>query len=186
MKNSNLLKGVNVSFKWSIFFICTLMQITIVQAKNADGVVYGGELRKWHSISLTFDGPYVTEQDDFNPFLNYRLNVIFTHEASGKFYLVPGYFAADGNAANSSADAGNKWRVNFSADETGRWQWRASFRKNNWVAVSDKANAGVSAGFMDGQSGHFIIDKSNKKRKTKVQCRLFFSGKTHKFFGIFS
>lgn len=33
---------------------------------------------------------------------------------------MPGYFAADGNAAETSAKSGNKWRVHFATDKTGR------------------------------------------------------------------
>jgi hypothetical protein len=83
--------------------------------------VISGELKMWHKVSLTFDGPETSETDDFNPFMNYRFNVTFSHPASGKEYLVPGYFAADGNAGNSSAETGNKWRVHFATDETGTW-----------------------------------------------------------------
>ena len=57
-----------------------------------------GELKKWHKVTLVFDGPETSETDDYNPFLNYRLNVTFSHAGSGKSYKVPGYFAADGNA----------------------------------------------------------------------------------------
>jgi len=78
-----------------------------------------GELMKWHKVTLTFDGPRASETDDNNPFLNYRLNVLFTHKASGKSYLVPGYFAADGNAGETSVTAGDKWRVHFAPDVTG-------------------------------------------------------------------
>jgi hypothetical protein len=122
-----------------------------------------GELRKWHKVTLTFDGPEVSETDEFNPFLNYRLNVRFTHSGTGTSYLVPGYFAADGDAANSSATAGDKWRVHFSPDQTGEWTWDASFRKNRWVAVSSKPSAGVSGGFMDGQNGSFEVKNTNKE-----------------------
>ena len=45
----------------------------------------------------------VDELDEVNPFLDYRLNVTFSHKKSAKEYLVPGFFAADGNAANTSA-----------------------------------------------------------------------------------
>ena len=72
-----------------------------------------GELKKWHKVTLTFDGPASSEEEEFNPFMNYRFNVEFTHEASGKKFMVPGYFAADGDAGNSSATSGNKWRVHF-------------------------------------------------------------------------
>ncbi len=74
-------------------------------------VTVTGELKKWHTVTLTFDGPECSETDEYNPFFNYRLNVTFTHEKSGKSYKVPGYFAADGNAGMTSATSGNKWRV---------------------------------------------------------------------------
>lgn len=122
-----------------------------------------GEQRKWHKITLTFDGPEASESDENNPFLNYRLNVRFKHPTTGKSYLVPGYFAADGNAGNTSATSGNKWRVHFAPDETGLWEWQANFRQNRWVAVSTKPDAGVPGGFMDRQRGSFEITAGNKK-----------------------
>lgn len=122
-----------------------------------------GELRKWHSISMTFDGPSTSETDAYNPFLNYRFNIEFTHKKTGKNYIVPGFFAADGNAENSGATSGNKWRVYFTPDEIGEWTWRTSFRKGSFVAVSTKTISGVTAGFMDGQTGQLKIKSSNKK-----------------------
>ena len=126
-------------------------------------VALTGELKIWHKVSLTFDGPETSEKHEYNPFLNYRLNVRFTHSESGRSFLVPGYYAADGNAANTSADSGNKWRVHFSPNKQGTWTWQASFRKNRWVAISSKSNAGVSGGFMDGQSGTFDVGPSDKQ-----------------------
>ena len=95
-----------------------------------------GELKKWHKVTLTFDGPFTSETDKWNPFMNYRLNVVFTHKKSGKSFTVPGYFAADGNAAESSAVEGNKWRVHFAPDETGTWEYVVDFRKGRFSAVS--------------------------------------------------
>ena len=59
--------------------------------------VISGELKKWHKVTLTFDGPETSETDEFNPFMNYRLMCVQS-QGHGKEYLVPGYFAADGNA----------------------------------------------------------------------------------------
>ena len=124
-----------------------------------------GQLKKWHKVTLTFDGPQVSEDDEYNPFMNYRFNVLFTHKASGKSQNIPGYFAADGNAAESSATGGNKWRVHFAPGETGNWEYRVDFRKGNWAAVSEKSNTGVSGGFMDGSSGSFSIGETDKTGK---------------------
>ncbi|MFY0652798.1 MAG: DUF5060 domain-containing protein [Cyclobacteriaceae bacterium] len=121
-----------------------------------------GELKKWHKVTLDFEGPEVSESDENNPFSNYRLDVVFNHAASGKSYKVPGYFAADGNAANTSSKKGNVWRVHFAADETGEWNYKVNFRKGNFVAVSDKEKTGESGEYMDQQEGSFDIGATDK------------------------
>src|SRR5829696_155149 len=71
-----------------------------------------GELKQWHKITLTLDGPQSSESSgNPNPFLDLRMTVMFVHESGAPRHTVPGYFAADGDAANSSATAGNKWRA---------------------------------------------------------------------------
>ncbi|MCF2948207.1 DUF5060 domain-containing protein [Paraglaciecola aquimarina] len=142
----------------SLFLLVTATSNVLADTK----IQLTGELQKWHAISLTFDGPETPEDAEYNPFVNYRLNVEFTHKTSGKSYTVPGYFAADGDAANTGATAGNKWRVNFSADELGTWDWRATFRKGRFVAVSNKDLTGAAAGFMDNQTGSFEIKATDK------------------------
>jgi hypothetical protein len=69
----------------------------------------------WYPAVLTFDGPSADESE--STFRNYRLDVTFTKGA--KTFKVPGYFAADGNASETSASSGNKWRAKFTADEAG-------------------------------------------------------------------
>ena len=42
------------------------------------GAVVSGELKQWHKVTLTIDGPFARERDtDPNPFLDYRLTVRF-------------------------------------------------------------------------------------------------------------
>ncbi len=118
-----------------------------------------GELRQWHKVTIAFTGPFTSESAKTNPFLNYRLNVTFTQKS--KTYVVPGYYCADGNAANSEADTGNKWRVHFSPPTTGTWKYRASFRTGADVAISSGASAGSPTGF-DGVSGSFDVSATNK------------------------
>ena len=141
--------------------ICLLL-ITVALCQVGIAEQISGELRKWHKVTLTFDGPGTSEMANPNPFLFYRLNVTFKHEKTGKSYLVPGYFTADGNAANTSADSGNKWRVHFAPDEVGAWKYSVSFRKGRNVAVSNDKTPGESGGFMDGQSGAFGIAATDK------------------------
>jgi hypothetical protein len=119
-----------------------------------------GELRQWHTVTLTFTGPNTSENNATNPFLDYRLNVTFT-APNGRTFLVPGYYAADGNAADSGANSGNKWQANFSPDQTGQWRYEASFRTGSNVAVNLSANAGSPTSF-NGASGNFTIGNNNK------------------------
>ncbi|HYX07975.1 MAG TPA: DUF5060 domain-containing protein [Bacteroidales bacterium] len=136
-----------------------------------------GELKTWHKVTITFIGPEVSEKDEYNPFMNYRLNVFFTHVKSGKTYRVPGYFAADGNASETSATAGNKWRVHFAPPKTGEWNYKVDFRKGNWVAIRERKNAGESAGFMDGAEGTFDVKESDKTgRDNRAKGMLLYDG----------
>ena len=54
------------------------------------------EAEKWEKVVLSFNGPESAEDGTQNPFTDFRLDVTFTNGA--KTYVVPGFFAADGNA----------------------------------------------------------------------------------------
>lgn len=134
-----------------------------------------GERRQWHDVRLTFAGPQTNETAKLNPFLNYRLNVTFRH--GDKVYVVPGYYAADGNAAESSATAGNLWRVDFVPDEIGTWTYTASFRTGPDVAVSLDPRAGTATAF-DGTRGSFTVAPSDKTgRDARANGMLRYVGK---------
>ena len=144
----------------------------------ADDAKFSGELRKWHRVTLTFDGPSTSETADSNPFLNYRLTVTFSGPGDATF-RVPGYFAADGDAADSGADSGNKWRVHFTPNRTGRWRWTASFRTGSKVALSTDPDAGKPAAF-DGARGEFTVKSSQKKgRDFRARGRLNYVGRRY-------
>ncbi len=123
--------------------------------------VIAGERRVWHRVTITFDGPATSEDATPNPFRDYRLNVTLRHPASGTQYSVPGFYAADGHAGETSASAGNKWRVHFTPDREGEWRFTASFRTGPDVALSLAPEAGQPAAF-DGTTGSFRVAPSNK------------------------
>ena len=82
--------------------ICLVIAtVTALPVKGQDSAKISGELKKWHKVTLTFTGPDTNEKAQPNPFLNYRLNVMF--RKGKKQYIVPGYYAADGNAGQSSS-----------------------------------------------------------------------------------
>ena len=139
--------------------ICLLLILNCGVSMAAENSVISGELKKWHKITLTFDGPQSDETAKPNPFLDYRLDVTFA--LGKKQYVVPGYYAADGNAAETSATAGNKWQVHFVPDDMGRWTYNVSFRTGPDIALSGDPTTGSSVAF-DNARGSFVIDPSNK------------------------
>ncbi|MCA9377118.1 DUF5060 domain-containing protein [Candidatus Dojkabacteria bacterium] len=119
---------------------------------KASGGAVSGDLVKWHTVTIDFQGPNLSEvQSDPNPFLDFRLNVQFK-APSGKTYNIPGFFAGDGNGGGS----GKVWRARFTPGESGNWEYTASFRSGPQVAIDLSPTAGVSDSF-DGQTGSFNI-----------------------------
>ncbi len=145
---------LGASMSWIALMFCVQGNLACAQS----GVV-SGELKKWHRITITFTGPDTSETATPNPFRDYRLNVTFTKGA--KSYVVPGYYAADGSAAETSAVSGDKWRVHFAPDEEGSWNYLASFRTGTDVAISTDPNAGTPTAF-DGATGALTIGPTDK------------------------
>ena len=104
-------------------------------------------------VTLDFQGPPLTEAPE--TFLDHRLSVRFTHRETGVAYDVPGYFAADGNAAETGASSGRVWRARFTPDRPGAWDWEASFRAGAGIAISDAAGAPLDP--IDGQAGTLTV-----------------------------
>lgn len=104
-----------------------------VEGTSNSKVEITGELIQGHAITITFTGPEGDEQEDPNPFLDYRLTVRFTQ--GNKIYRIPGYFAADGQAGESGATRGNQWRVHFVPAAPGRWQYTAEFVTGKDIAI---------------------------------------------------
>lgn len=153
MRNPRRVPLPFIEFKFlAVVFLWAAVRVTTAQTVS-------GELRLWHNITITFDGPDSSEEATPNPFMDYRLNVTFTK--GSRVVVVPGYYAADGNAAHSGATSGNKWRVHFAPDETGTWNYTASFRQGANVAVSISPTAGTAVSF-DGASGSLNVAGSDK------------------------
>ena len=144
---------------------------------NGDGsITISGELKQWHKITLTLDGPLADEQDnDPNPFTDYRLTVVFQHSSGAPSYRVPGYFAADGNAAESSATSGTKWRAPLSPDKPGRWNYTIFLVKGAQIAVSDAEGTPVAPA--SGKTGYFNVSPTDKTgRDFRAKGRLQYVG----------
>lgn len=116
-----------------------------------------GAMKAWQPVTLSFEGPALSEDATPNPFTDYRLTVTFTHAVSGATFHAPGYFAADGRAAETSASDGPVWRVHFLPPSPGVWKWRAAFRTAPGVALSGDPGAGTAVSGIDGLRGEFRV-----------------------------
>ncbi len=169
--------------KRTLPFSFSLLNFTDPQQRFESGngkVELSGEMKQWHKVTLTLNGPFAHELDDEpNPFTDYRMTVRFVHESGEPIYEVPGYFAADGNAANTGADSGIKWRAHLSPDKAGKWNYEISFLKGELVAVIDVPYSKELAPY-NGIKGNFTIfptDKTGQDFRSKG--RLEYVGKHH-------
>ena len=125
---------------------------------TASNNVVTGELKRWHPVTITFDGPSSAEGATPNPFSDFNMEVTFKH-VGGKTYSVPGFYAACGDAAETSCTSGNKWRVRFSPDRPGIWTYTASFTEGSDVAIN---GGGTPNNLIHGATGQFTIVESDK------------------------
>ena len=109
--------------------------------------------KKWHPLELHFQGPTAREMDNEpNPFLDYRLQVLFT-SPGGAQYDVPGFYQGDGSGGGD----GNVWSVRFTPDKVGEWSFKTFFRAGKNIAVDLAPSAGHPIAF-DGQQGSFHVE----------------------------
>ncbi len=123
------------ALKSSIYLAAACLLLSACAGPTAE---VSGELKQWHKVTLTLDGPEASETGEVNPFTDYAMTVNFAHESGSPSYDVPGYFAADGMAGESSAESGAKWRAHVAPDKTGVWNYRISFRSGPGAAVDGR------------------------------------------------
>ena len=140
-------------------FLLLLVLIYSCQGQQKQILKIEGELKQWHKVSIVVNGPETAEWGRENPFLDYRLEAVFTN--GSKKYTVPGFYAADGNAAETSSDNGNIWKVRFRPDTSGTWNYKISFRKAKDIAVKETENQGEPV-TVDGYEGSFEVADSDK------------------------
>ncbi|GAB5409045.1 MAG: hypothetical protein BalsKO_14100 [Balneolaceae bacterium] len=144
-----------------------LILASLISATTIAQTVHG-DLMIWHKVVIDFEGPMASEFSKPNPFTDYRLDVTFTGP-SNQSYKVAGFYAADGNAGETSSDSGSVWRVYFTPDEIGNWSFEASFVSGTQIAA--EFEGGESAGFFDGTTGNFQISTASDLLETDFRSK---------------
>ena len=113
--------------------------------------------KRWNIHSAKFIGPRLKENGFPNPFTDFVLECVYTHELTGEKLYVPGYFAADGNAAMTGASAGRVWICRFTPARTGVWHLKVSFRAGE-DAVFGKESIPTA---FDGATISIFVEENN-------------------------
>lgn len=155
----------------------------LVLPRHANGngnVEVCGELKQWHKVTLSLDGPFAHEKDNKpNPFTDNRMEVRFSHVSGKPSYVVPGYFAADGDSGTSSAEAGTKWKAHLSPDKPGQWNYTINFVQGSNAAL-DQTSASHKLAAYDGKQGTFEVAPTDKTgRDLRGRGRLTYVGKRY-------
>lgn len=163
-----------------ILQVIILLTLPLIPAcKSAPGpATISGDLRQWHKVTLTLNGPTADETDiSPNPFLDYRMTAVFMHSSGKPVYKVPGYFAADGNASETSAAEGNQWRVHFCPELTGTWNYKIVIDSGVNIAVEPDTVKGY--GILQSEGSFEIIPSGREGRDFRSKGRLKYTGKPY-------
>jgi len=117
------------------------------------------EIEKNKTLTLSFQGPKTSENDSVNPFLHYLLLVEFNNNESAT--MVRGFYAADGNAADSGSDSGAIWQVRFIPEISGKWTFSAKLYKGDSVAVNNNIENAEPIELIN-STGKFVVVDSEK------------------------
>jgi len=145
--------------KTNLHLLRLLPILLLLSACHKDEVKVEGNLKTWQKVTLQIHGPKGSETGTPNPFLFYRLNVTFRQ--GDRSYVVPGFYAADGKAGETSARSGSVWKVHFCPPQPGTWNYSISFRKGKDIAVSENKDAGTPV-VPDGQTGSFKVEQASQ------------------------
>ena len=166
-----------LKFHGKISLLLLIISLVFQSCSEKKHYTLDGELKTWHTLTFSFNGPSLNEQSDQNPFLDYRLTAEFTSQDDT--FLVPGFFAADGQASESSADSGNVWQVRFKPNKAGDWNFKVSFREGHQIAINEDPDAGTALAF-DGLTGKFHVNPSDKEGADfRAHGRLEYTGERY-------
>jgi len=145
-----------------ILVLIAMISLMQFQCKNTKTDI--AETNKNQTITMSFYGPQTSEYDSVNPFLNYLLLVNFNN--NGSEILIRGFYAADGNAANTGSDSGAVWQVRFIPEVSGEWTYSAKLYKGDSIAINNNIEHAEQIRLAN-SDGKFVVLDSEKKANDK-------------------
>ena len=140
-----------------IRFLPLLGLLALAACSANDTPAPGPRTAQWQTITLDFRGPQTSERDSVNPFTERQLTVTFTN--GDERMVIPGFYAADGRAADSGADSGNVWQVRFRPPSPGEWTYSASFGGGAAGAEIEQPSGSLTVGPpRPGETGRLLRD----------------------------
>lgn len=112
----------------------------------------------WGVQTLSFEGPLLEESRA--AFMDYALSVTFHNRAAGESLRVNGYFAADGNSAESGAASGNIWRAKFVPARAGDWHYEARLISAPNIALLAAGENGGDIAYEKSYAGKLTITQA--------------------------
>ena len=139
-----------------IFLICFSLMGFVLIACGKQPTIQGSSIA-YQKMTFSWNGPELAEEKA--TFLNYQMEVSFT-DPDGENIVVPGYFAADGNAGESGAEKGRVWRAHLLPLKPGKWSYTVSFLEGENMAIAPGNAEGRSLAF-DGEQGTFTVSPAD-------------------------
>ncbi len=125
---------------------------------------------QFHTLTLKFEGPGTSESAVENPFTDYRLLVRFTHKEEE--FLIRGFYGADGNAAETSADSGRIWMARFTPNRLGEWNYEASLKRGDMIAIDDNPDMGETINLSKAKGSFVVVPSTVKSNDFRAHGRL--------------
>ena len=133
-----------------VFFLTFLAMVLAACSSSNSNFTYEGTPQVWSPHLFEFKGPDVSEARE--SFLDYSLDVLFTHEDGHSIWTI-GYLSELNDEASSI------WQAKFVPDAPGEWTYEYVFRHAPNIALNIQAlNHGH--GFMESGRGKFEVDSA--------------------------
>ena len=153
-----------MKFTYTIFVVLVILVLSHIfqSCDTKNSISIHGERKCWNTIEFKINGPETSENAALNPFLQYRMEALLIHKSDT--LAIPGFYAADGNAAETSAQNGETWKVRFVPEKSGIWKYQIQLWEGENIAIADKIDTAKHNKLLN-IFGEFEVDPADTTAK---------------------